>query len=109
MARQWRQTPLKPQGAQTTVSRRSRQSPDIRLWQSAKSNLTGSAGSIVASFRVISSAIRQVREGRGGQPIDRVMFSTGGAPGIRGREGDTQGQRAKGGGAPAATQARERG
>src|SRR2546422_10535241 len=98
MARQWRQTPLKPQGAQTTVSRRSRQSPDIRLWQSAKSNLTGSAGSIVASFRVISSAIRQLRERRRVKPIDRLMFSTGGATRLRSRDGDPAAQRAKHGG-----------
>src|SRR6266851_6233565 len=108
MARQWRQTPLKPQGAQTTVSRRSRQSPDIRLWQSAKSNFTGSAGSIVASFRVISSAIRQVRERRRVKPIDRLMFSTWVSTGIRSRDGDTEVQRPKSGGSRRTIQRRKR-
>src|SRR2546426_5022442 len=109
MARQWRQTPLKPQGAQTTVSRRSRQSPDIRLWQSAKSNFTGSAGSIVASFRVISSAIRQVRERRRVKPIDRLMFSTWVSTRLQRRDGGTQGQRAKSRGSPRTLQRREKG
>src|SRR3989441_6651549 len=72
---QWRQMGLKPQGAQTTASRRSRQSPDIRLWQSAKSYFTGSSGSIAASRRVISSAMRQVRDFRRVRPMDRAMFS----------------------------------
>ena len=47
--RQWRQTGRRPHGAHTTASRRSRQSPDMRLWQSAKSYFTGSSGSSARS------------------------------------------------------------
>ena len=42
--RQWRHTGRSPQGAQTAASRRFRHWPDMRLWQSAKSYFTGSAG-----------------------------------------------------------------
>src|SRR3989442_4565017 len=73
---QWRQMGLKPQGAQTAESRRSRQSPDIRLWQSAKSYFTGSARSISASRRGISSGLRQVRDLPRGKPIAAGMVST---------------------------------
>src|SRR3989442_2884140 len=66
---QWRQMGLKPQGAQTAESRRSRQSPDIPLWQSAKAYFTGSPGSISPSPPVISSAIPPVRDFRPPKPI----------------------------------------
>jgi hypothetical protein len=68
------------------------------LWQSAKSNFTGSAASTSASRCVISSAMRQVRERRRVRPIERLMFSTWVSTGISRREGDTDVHRPKSGG-----------
>src|SRR5260370_1203530 len=61
---QCRQTALNPHGAQTCASRRSRQSPDIRLWQRAKSYFTASAGPFTARRAVIPTAILTARERR---------------------------------------------
>src|SRR5262249_40347943 len=106
--RQCRQTALKPQGAQTLASRRSRQSPDIRLWQSAKSNFTGSAASTAASRPVISSAMRQLRERRRVSPIERLMFSMCVSIGITRREGETEGHSPRSGGSRRTIQRRQR-
>src|SRR2546426_4004732 len=105
---QWRQMGLKPQGAQTTASRRSRQSPDIRLWQSAKSYFTGSSRSIAASRRVISSAIRPVRDFPRVRPMDREMFSTWVSTGVKSRSGATAVHRPKSGGLRRTIQRRNR-
>src|SRR5436309_14432901 len=105
---QWRQMGLKPQGGQTTASRRSRQSPDIRLWQRATSYSTGSSGSIAASRRVISSAMREVRDFRRVRPMDRAMFSTWVSTGIKSRAGATAVHRPKSGGSRRTIQRRNR-
>ncbi|OGK79970.1 MAG: hypothetical protein A2X53_00660 [Candidatus Rokubacteria bacterium GWA2_70_23] len=73
---QCRHTAWRAQGAQTTASRRSRQSPDMRLWQSEKSYLTGSSGSSARRLAVISSAIFQLRLRRRVSPSARAMCST---------------------------------